>query len=173
MIITLVAVMSINNKLTRGSESTVAAWASAADGSFFKALMADHKIFIMGNTTYKAVKPKPSPEKLRIVMTRNPLLNENKQLPGQVEFSDSSPASIVSDLAQRGYKAALLLGGSEIYTLFLEAGLVDEMYLTVEPHIFGSGLNFLGELRHNLNYKLLTVRLLNDQGTVLLHYGKG
>ena len=172
MIITLVAVMSINNKLTQGSDSTVADWASKADGSFFKGLMADHKVFIMGNTTYKVVKPKPSPEKLRIVMTRNPLSNENKQFPGQVEFSDSSPARIVSDLAKRGYEAALLLGGSEIYTLFLAAGLVDEMYLTVEPNIFGSGLNFVGALSHTLNYKLLKMHPLNDQGTVLLHYGK-
>ena len=43
------------------------------------------------------------------------------------------------DLAGRGFRKVILLGGSTINHLFLEAGLVDRIWLTLEPEIFGYG----------------------------------
>jgi dihydrofolate reductase len=52
--------------------------------------------------------------------------------------------------------------------MFLAAGLVDEVYLTIEPVLFGQGIPFTREpLRVPL--KLLDTTNLNAS-TVLLHY---
>jgi len=46
-----------------------------------------------------------------------------------------------------------LLGGAQIHTLFLQAGLVDELWITVEPSFTVEALHFLarqGEFRLRL-----------------------
>src|SRR5437879_9546787 len=42
------------------------------------------------------------------------------------------PISLVQKSEEMGFKTMLLLGGSEINSLFFNAGLVDELWLTVE-----------------------------------------
>ncbi len=170
MKIALVAVMSINNKITQGSDTSIFEWASNEDGDFFKKLLSKHQVFIMGNTTYKTIKPRPSHEKLRIVMSHNPKDHKEEHVAGHLEFTSAAPVNIVADLVNRRYGSALLLGGSEIYSLFLDAGLVSDMYLTIEPSIFSGGLGLANKLSHNINCELITVDVLNKAGTVLLHY---
>ena len=170
MTITLVAVMSLNSKITQGLDIAISDWASNEDGDFFKKLLAKHKVFIMGSTTYNSVKPRPSAEKLRIILSRNPSSHQDEQISGKIEFTDASPAIIVADLKKRGHGQALLLGGSEIYSLFLDSGLVSEMYITIEPSIFGTGLNLANNLTRNIDCELISVEVLNKKGSLLLHY---
>ena len=51
-----------------------------------------------------------------------------------------------------------------------EANLIDEIILTIEPKIFGSGHNILTNAKIDRQLKLLDYQKLNDQGTLLLHY---
>ena len=39
----------------------------------------------------------------------------------------------------------MLGGGASVYTQFMQAGLVDELFLTVEPIVFGSGIKLFSE----------------------------
>ena len=64
----------------------------------------------------------------------------------------------------------LLAGGAETNAQFFDAGLVDEMYLTVEPLLLGSGLPLTGFLQNAVQLKLMESTTLNDRGTVQLHY---
>ena len=77
---------------------------------------------------------------------------------------------MVQRLSRKGYKKILLLGGSHINTLFLRANLVDELHLTVEPKIFGKGTLLIQEKPFNISLKLITIKKLNVQGTLLLQY---
>ncbi len=61
-----------------------------------------------------------------------------------------------------------ICGGSSIYSMFLEAGAVTDVYLTIEPLIFGRGVK-LFEAPSKAELKLQSVNKLNDS-TVLLHY---
>ena len=60
-------------------------------------------------------------------------------------------------------------GGSQTNTLFLEAGLVDEIWLTIEPVIFGSGIDLFTHAL-DLKAKLVHYETLNDTGSVHLRY---
>ena len=46
-------------------------------------------------------------------------------------------------------------GGSQINALFMERGLVDEISLTVEPLIFGLGVDLFRGLQFDVRAKLL------------------
>jgi riboflavin biosynthesis pyrimidine reductase len=53
--------------------------------------------------------------------------------------------------------------------LFLAAGLVDEIWLTVEPLLFGGGTPLLAA-RVDVRLELLASEKLNAAGTLLLRY---
>jgi len=54
-----------------------------------------------------------------------------------VRLKDPSPAAALSDLRERGVRALLSEGGPTLFHGLLEAGLVDELFLTVTPLLTG------------------------------------
>ena len=68
------------------------------------------------------------------------------------------------------YKTVAVLGGGAVYRFMLESGLLDEIFITVEPFIFGRGKEmFIGGTR-TTRVSLLSAKRLNRTGTLLLHY---
>ena len=92
--------------------------------------------------------------------------NSEKDL---LEFTNQSPMQILENLEQRGYKQAAVAGGSAINKLFLNKNLIDEIYLTVEPRIFGSGKRIFDEINKDISLELIDHSLINEN-SVLLHY---
>jgi dihydrofolate reductase len=84
---------------------------------------------------------RPLPDRLNVVMTRN----LPSHAPVGVEFTDAAPAQALESLATRGYETVVVSGGAQIYRAFLEAGLVDELLLTLEPLSFGEGISLFGD----------------------------
>ncbi len=81
------------------------------------------------------------------------------------------PREICAALEARGIKTAALLGGPSTSARFLKAGLVDEIFLTVEPVTIGRGLRFLDEPLES-RWILAGTKKLNKGGTLVLHYKK-
>ena len=52
--------------------------------------------------------------------------------------------------------------------MFMEAGLIDTLYLTIEPVIFGSGIHLFNK-ELDVKLQLQSMQKLNEQ-TVLLEY---
>lgn len=68
------------------------------------------------------------------------------------------------------YKTVAVLGGGAVYRFMLERGLLDEIFVTVEPLIFGRGKEMFTGGTRTMRLRLLSVRKLNRTGTLLLHY---
>lgn len=79
------------------------------------------------------------------------------------------PQEICAALEARGIKKAALLGGPSTNLLFLRAGLVDEIFLTVEPVTLGQGIRFLSEPLES-RWTLADTKVLNARGAIVLHY---
>ena len=109
-------------------------------------------------------------KKLRIILTRRPEKYNSQTVEGQLEFSGETPRQLVKRLTSIGYKEILLVGGSIINGLFLKQNLVDELYLTIEPKLFGSGKNIIEGQLLNKSLRLISVKKLNKVGTLLLKY---
>ncbi len=172
MKIIMVAVSSLNGKLTKGKDPNIYSWTSKEDSKLFFSLIEKNNLIVMGGKTYEAARKiiKHKKNKLRIVLTRNPEKYFKETIKGVLEFTDESPLKLIARLGNRGYKKILVVGGSEVNTLFLKSKLVNEIYLTIEPKIFGSGTNLLNEENFDVSLKLIGLKKLNKQGTLLLKF---
>jgi len=137
-----IAVMSLDGRITRHDEAGVA-FASQADQDWFFAEMKDFSASVFGRRTYEVIAPNlkasMAPSRLRLVMTRNPDQYAAATVPGQLEFTDATPSGILSRLREAGHERVALLGGREVYDQFIQDQCVDELWLTLEPRLFGTG----------------------------------
>lgn len=171
MKVILAMVTSLDGKSTKGFKPPKL-WASKEDQLFFKSLIAKNNLIVMGKNTFVASKDdiKLLPGKLRIIMARNPAEYNNLTIPHQLEFSSESPKQLVSRLIKQGYQQMLLVSGPKLNTAFLKNKLVNEIWLTLEPKIFGSGFGLVDTEKLDIRLKLLSSKKLNSQGTLLLKY---
>jgi len=168
----MVMVSSVNGKITRGEDPDIYSWTSKEDADFFFSLLNQHNLIVMGSITYEAArnKIKPDKERLRVILTRTPEKYAKDAIRGKLEFTSESPKKLVKRFEKGGYNTMLLVGGGKTNALFLEASLVNEIYLTVEPKLFGMGKSLIAEGNFTKNLKLQSVKKLNEQGTLLLKY---
>jgi dihydrofolate reductase len=170
MKIIMVAATSLDGFIA-DDQSNVTSWTSDADKKFFNDIKSKHDLYVMGSKTYSASPKKLDPAVLRVVLTRSPDTYASASVPGQLEFHNLSPSEFVKKYRQ--HEACLLLGGGHIYEAFLEANLVDEIYLTVEPLWHEKGTSLLAsnkKLEEVVDIPAAVETKINDRGTKLLHY---
>ena len=63
----------------------------------------------------------------------------------------------------------LVMGGGELGTALIEAGLVDEVGFSIQPVLLGAGIPALGELTHRVELELVETREI-EPGCVLVRY---
>jgi len=63
----------------------------------------------------------------------------------------------------------LVMGGSELGTALIEAGLVDEIGFSIQPVLVGGGVPAFRELSHRVEFELVEGRALS-KGCVLVKY---
>lgn len=171
MKIILAMVQSADGKITYGDSPNIHRWTSQEDQRHFAKLTKQAKLIVMGSKTYEAAKKMMKLEsgKLRVILTRDPKKYADQTIAGQLEFTDETPQDLVTRLSNKGYTEMLLAGGGEINGLFFDAGLVNELLLTIEPRLLGAGKSITTQTNIS-SMKLLNVEKLNDQGTLLLKY---
>jgi dihydrofolate reductase len=73
-------------------------------------------------------------------------------------------------ITEHNYKKVCLLGGTQIYSYFLERNLIDEISLTIEPLVFGEGLPLFSCAIEPHRFALVSTKKLNNKGSLVLHY---
>ena len=160
---TMVMAMTVDGIVARGDEKPPA-WTSAEDKTHFHGKMMDADAIISGRKSFEGrLVPRDF-----YVLTRNRELIESSEAP--VFYTDALPRELAALLEERGYQHPLLLGGPEINQMFWDARLVDELYLTVEPKLFGSGKHLASGKAMEQELVLESAKQLNSRGTLLLHY---
>lgn len=172
MHVTLIAAQSLDGFITRHDDTTPA-FTSAADRAYFPRALQAFDCSIMGGITYRAQREyflrHLAPDRRRMVLTRDPSRHQADAQPGALEFTDEAPATLVARLADNGHRRCALLGGAQIHSLFLAAGLVHEIWLTMEPRLFGGGTPFLAE-RTDLTVRLLDFERLPESDSLVVKY---
>lgn len=172
MQIVLIAVISLDGRLTRPNESGPG-FASAEDQAWFRAALQRFDCTIMGRATYDTIRNEVTPvadsRRLRMILTRRPEAYAAETIAGRLEFTDAPPAEIVAAMRRRGCGRCALLGGGEVYRLFLDAGLVDALWLSLEPVVLGGGVPLADGAVRDARFALDEMRLLSAN-TLLLNY---
>jgi dihydrofolate reductase len=170
MRIILVFVSTLDGKITRWGDPKVSSWTSEEDKRYFRKTWNEAPVIIMGSNTFHAEKLGSIRDHLIVVMTRQPSAYKDKEVSGRLEFSNETPEQLATRFKRTNCPTVLVVGGAHVATSFLKAGLIDEIWLTIEPRIFGKGGNFVIEQEIDLELRLISCEQVNPEGTLITRY---
>nr|AIA15182.1 RibD C-terminal domain protein [uncultured bacterium]AIA15224.1 RibD C-terminal domain protein [uncultured bacterium] len=160
MKVILIAALSADGFIARNTDE-LADWTGSEDKKLFVELTKRAGVMVMGRTTFETI-GRALPGRQTIVYSHRPL-----EIPG-VTVTDESPTDLVQRLAATGQQELAICGGAAVYTQFMQAGVVDELYLTVVPCLFGGGVTLFSQPLES-SLRLLETRSLSDD-VITLHY---
>lgn len=168
----LVVATSLDGKITMGDNPDVHAFTSPEDTEFFRSQLQNSQLIVMGRRTYDVMKPtmKHITGRIRIVITHTPEKYKSNEIANQLEFTSEQPDQLVKRLSKFGHKEMLLVSGADVTTEFFKKNLIDEIYLTLEPWIIGSGKPVVLQDKINAKLELMSIKKINTRGSLLLHY---
>lgn len=164
----LLAAMSVDGYIARSPDDRSFDWTSLEDKQFYVESIKRARAVIMGAKTFQTFTRYPKGLRYIIYTSRPEEFVNPKPEVIQATATKDDPASVLKALEQEGYSEVAICGGSTIYSMFMKAGLVDTLYLTVEPVIFGQGVGLFTE---DIGAKLQLKQVTNlSAQTLLLTY---
>jgi len=160
MKVTLIAALSADGFIARSTHE-LADWTGNEDKKFFTEITKRAGVMVMGRTTFETI-GRALPGRQTIVYSHRPLDVEG------VEVTTEPPVDLLKRLEAAGYTEVTICGGSAVYAQFMQAGLVTNVYLTVVPCMFGTGISLFDQSL-DVQLKLLETRNLSDN-VITLHY---
>ncbi len=166
----LIFVSTLDGKVTKWGEQNVSSWSSHQDQDYYKKVLNESRLIVMGSNTFNADTFKYSSDHQLIIMTGHPDKYKSLEITGQIEFTNESPVELIARFKNKGHKQMLVIGGAHVATSFLKEQLIDELWLTLEPKIFGTGGNFVTDVKLDINLSLIHCEKVNEQGTLITKY---
>ena len=122
MKIALIVAMGKNREIGRNNQLM---WHLAEDMRFFKSTTSRHYV-IMGRKNFESIpiKYRPLPDRVNIIVSRDP------EYMFEECYSCTSLEEAIDMGRYNGEERVFIIGGGQIYKLAMDAGLVDEMYIT-------------------------------------------
>jgi dihydrofolate reductase len=145
-------------------------WVSAENTTDFNSFCRQIGCVIMGRHTFDIFnemefKDWPAATGLHIILTQQTYLATKHP---DVLFSPS-PRSCLQTAKTRGFDHVVVIGGSQTFGIFMQENLVDEIYLDIEPLVFGKGMPLFDAGDFESKLKFIEFKQLSPQ-TVQLHY---
>ncbi len=95
--------------------------------------------------------------------------NANLQTIANNHSVAKTPKDALAILEKEAFDKALIAGGGTLNASFVVENLVDEIYLDIEPIVFGKGIRLFRETDFEAKLKLLETKKLSDN-EIQLHY---
>ena len=169
MRIVLIAAQSLDGFITKHAEPGTA-FTSPEDKAYFRTVLAGFDVGIFGGETYRVSRDfiRAQPAGPPAPPGDDPVARTlcRRGDPRGAGVHERGAAALAADLRARGFQRCALLGGSHVHSLFFEAGLVDEVWLTVEPVLFGGGTPLLAR-RADLRLELQATEKLGAHALLL------
>ncbi len=159
----IIAALSLDGFLGRSADHSSITWRSREDSEFFMQKTREAGAVVMGSTTFSTMR-RPMPGRKHYVLTSNPQQYSSYDT-NQVIGVNIQPKEVVELAEQDGYLQLAVCGGSSVYTQFMNAGLVDKLYLTIEPILFGQGIKLFNDTL-DIKLRLIQTHHLSDQTIV-------
>ena len=164
-----IAAITIDGKIAKHSGHQTN-WTSKEDKDFLHAKLDECELVIVGRKTYDLAQ-KPLSKRNCLVFTKK--VKSVKTAGSALTYCNPATFDFQSYAQKKSYKKIAILGGGQVYNYFLKNNLIDEIYLTIEPIIFGSGLSLFDiPLKTSQTLKLVSTQTLNKTGSILLCYKK-
>ncbi len=163
---TAMVASSIDGRIAKDSRS-FATWTSKEDWHFFQDFLSKTDAVIVGHNTYRVAKERLDKRNTIVFSSK---YNKIKEV-GSVTFLNPVKVNFKEFVQQKGFKKIAILGGPKVYNYFLENKMLNELFVTIEPIIFTNGVPmFQGDKFKKYELNLISVKKLNQKGTLLLKY---
>lgn len=160
----IIAAITLDGFIGRDAAQRSIDWTSPEDTKVYRQITREAGVTIYGSRTFDTIM-RGLPGRKTIVITSHPETYANID---NVEATSDSPAEIIRRLKENGQEQVAVCGGATIYHQFLQAGLVDELYITVEPLLFGHGVPLFSD-KLETKLQLLEVKHLNENSLQLFY----
>lgn len=139
-------------------------WVSPADEKLFTSRILEAGCLVVGRKTFEQYRGSIYPVEgvLNILLT-------SKQIQYPNVLTATSPQAAVELANKKGCYGILVAGGGKTSAAFLDANLIDEIYFSVYPLIFGQGIKPFEGQAFEKKLELIGSKNLED-GLVELHY---
>jgi len=164
MKVVLYMAMTLNGYIAKETDETP--WSKVVWNSYYK-IAKKFNALIIGRRTYELMKEANEFEKIgnpfTVVLTKQRMQGNRN-----TEFA-ASPQDAINVLKKKGFTKVMLGGGGKVNGAFISEGLIDEIYLDVEPIIFGKGVRLFADADFEKKLTLLSVKKLSSN-IIQLHY---
>lgn len=164
--LSLFILTSLDGKIARTNGEIDWIWTKPVEGPNsdcgFGKFMSTVSHIVTGRKTFDvslAHEENPFAGKKKIVFTRDPL-RVTGEATSETVYTNDDPVSYVQRLKETSSDDCTkiwLLGGAELVKQLYEAGLIDEIILTVQPIIIGPGISLFGDLDLETHWNLRSV----------------
>ena len=146
--------ITINGLIAKPNDDT--SFTSQEDHVGFKKICLENKAVIVGQRTYD-------------LLQNDPEFNYPECTYFVLRHDGPTAKEILTIIEEKGFKSACIIGGGKTNTAFLKDGLINEIYLDIEPYVFGQGIPLFATADFEYKLELLEVKNLSPQ-TLQLHY---
>ena len=168
MFLVIKMMQSLDGIIARSIDDDLS-WGSSEDKKLYKKFTTEFGTVIVGSTTFEQMPKIAFKNRLCIVLTRNRnKYSEYFDNPNFV-FLEPNPVEVVKYLESLNLDKAVIIGGSKINNMFLQANLVDEIFVTIAPRIFGNQVRVFGNLDMDIELELKSFEKISDN-ELLLNY---
>ncbi len=166
----IIASLTADGLLAQDANDFVMNWTSPEDVQHFVKLTKEAGVLVMGSRTFDTILAagRKLPKRKIVVYSSRKDAYPADVRPDPTEITSDPPSEVVARLKKEGFPAVAVCGGAQIYNLFMKSGVVTDLYLTVEPKVFGTGVRLFNAAM-DINLKLVSCNKLNDN-TLALHY---
>jgi len=164
-----VLAMTLDGFIAKEEGQVSTSWTSKEDKRHLHKMEEEADVLLMASKSYNLVE-----KKLRnfnsIVLTRK--VNSIKHEHEKLILLNTNAINLEEYIKKHGYKNVCVLGGRVAYNYCLKKNLLDDIYITIEPIIFGNGLTAFNKPISEKRFNLVSFKRFNENGTILLHYSR-
>ncbi len=156
--------ISVNGCIAKEDDNT--SWISKEEWDSYSAMVRKVGSMIIGHRTYDILTKQPEFSELsevRIVVVSH----QDFVTLAYNHLTAKTPQQALGLL--KGADEVVVAGGGQINSAFMKEGLVDEIYLDVEPIVFGKGIQVFTPEDFEYKLEFLEVNKLNEN-TIQIHY---
>lgn len=170
MEVILIATLTADGFIARTPNQSSISWTSLADKKFYQQTMKSVSAVIVSRPTLATIKRFPAHLTVVAYTTSPAKVELPPDSQNQLMITNQTPDMVLAQLRAKQHQRVAIIGGSSIYTMFMQAQVVDKIFLTIHATFFGQGISLFSQaLPDNFltNYKITTTEQLDAQ-TVLI-----
>jgi len=142
-------------------------WISQIEWGMFSRFVNDHGNMVIGRRTYEILVAHDEFKRPELGSIRTVVLSDTRidvHEPSHVSVA-YSPSEALAQLKE--FNKVVIAGGGNMNSSFMRDGLVDELFLDIEPIVFGSGIRVFDDADFEANLELVEVLRYAQDGVQL------